>query len=177
MALPRFPSSFLALLVVVLAAIVSGCQPKIGDSCVLDQDCTAETARLCDTTQPYGYCTMVDCDPTTCPEEEAICVSFNNVRSTVGACNTPVVPSPYRRNFCMKFCEDDSDCRDDYQCIEVNDGNIFGAAVIQEEPENGDPVPNKICIHAEAHPAIDSDHPDEVCTGYLGAAGADNSGE
>lgn len=175
MALPRLPSPLLVLLLVVFGVIVSGCQPKIGDSCIVDLDCTAETTRLCDTTQPNGYCTMVDCDPTTCPEDEAICVSFNNVKSTVGACNTPVVPSPYRRNFCMKFCEKNSDCRDDYECIEVRDENIFGAAVIQEPPENGDPVPTKICIHSESHPPIEDTRSDEVCTGYQGAAGASNS--
>lgn len=171
------PMRFSPLIILALSLLAAGCQPKIGDSCITNQDCSGETQRLCDTSQPDGYCTIADCDPTTCPEDEAVCVSFNNVKSTVGDCGTPVVPSPYRRNFCMKYCNRDSDCREDYVCIKVEPGNILAASIIQKPTEKANgkikDVPQSVCIFAESYPPQPEDRSDQVCTGYdWGAGGA-----
>ena len=62
-------------LTMALFATVLGCSPKIGDECATALDCSALGDRLCDTTQPGGYCTIFNCEPDTCPEEAA-CVAF-----------------------------------------------------------------------------------------------------
>ena len=51
------------------------CKPEIGDECEISTDCSATGDRLCDTTQPGGYCTIRSCEAQTCPEE-ALCVEF-----------------------------------------------------------------------------------------------------
>src|SRR5690348_74537 len=43
------------------ALIAVGCLPKIGDHCTTSLDCSQTGQRLCDTTQPDGYCTVFNC--------------------------------------------------------------------------------------------------------------------
>lgn len=162
--------SFLAL---------AGCQPKIGDECVTDLDCSQIGDRTCDTTQPGGYCTQVDCDPTSCPEEESSCVAFNNTPSIVGACNTPDRVSPFRRTFCMQTCTEDKDCRPDYECVDLLKPNPWSATVIQDKgPKKNKDVITTVCVLAESHVHIEESRSDQVCTGFsddaAGAAGSSN---
>ena len=56
--------------------VSAGCAPKIGKSCTSSTDCSQLGDRLCDTTQPDGYCTIFNCEPDTCPE--AVCVGFDS---------------------------------------------------------------------------------------------------
>ncbi|MFW5740185.1 MAG: hypothetical protein ACOC1F_07450, partial [Myxococcota bacterium] len=74
----RCRSSFLPLLSLsaCLATWMLGCNPKIGDDCTNSTDCSVSGDRLCDTTQPGGYCTVFNCEPDMCPEE-AQCVAFD----------------------------------------------------------------------------------------------------
>jgi hypothetical protein len=154
------------------------CQPKIGDECVTDIDCSQAGDRLCDTTQPSGYCTQVDCDPTSCPEKEAICIAFNDSVSSIGACNTQGQTSPYRRSFCMALCKDGSDCRPGYSCMDMTRDNPWNAEIIDSDPKR-----NTVCVLSMTFAEPDEGQSDQVCTGDIdstsgggagGAGGASN---
>jgi hypothetical protein len=138
----------------------AGCQPKIGDDCVTDLDCSQQGDRLCDTTQKGGYCTQADCDPLSCPEKESICVAFNNTLSTQGSCNVRGQTSPYRRTFCMATCKANKDCRDGYSCVDMAKENNWGASVIQNKPER-----TTVCIQTMTLNPQEEEQSDEVCTG------------
>ena len=116
--MPRLPEKL--LLLCALAAVAAGCKPKVGDDCRLSTDCSAAGDRLCDITAPGGYCTVYNCEPGTCPEDESLCVEFGAQRSPVAACVDKQSPSPYARAFCMATCEQDSDCRDGYVCADLS---------------------------------------------------------
>ena len=92
----------------------AGCAPKIGKSCTLSTDCSQLGDRLCDTTQPQGYCTIFNCEPDTCPE--AVCIGFDSQIDPACGGTQASQASRFERTFCMKGCNDDSDCRDGYQC-------------------------------------------------------------
>jgi hypothetical protein len=148
------------LLVVFLAILgLAGCKPEIGDSCSLSTDCSASGDRLCDTTQPGGYCTIFNCSAGTCPEE-AICVAFGTAISTAPGCFDPQDSARLQRTFCMRKCDSDGDCRSSYDCINMKDPlNPWGAIVVEHGgsgkvcavPFNGEPVPDDV--------------PTGVCTG------------
>jgi hypothetical protein len=164
------PRLFLALSFLLFL----GCRQKIGDACVTDIDCSQAGDRTCDTTQPNGYCTQVDCDPFSCPEKESICIAFNDVPSNVGACNLRGQTSPYRRTFCMESCKDVDDCRGGYACMDMTDHNPWGAEVIQDDPKR-----TTVCVLAMTFEQIEDDRQDQVCTGgdaSIGGAGGMGGG-
>jgi hypothetical protein len=104
-------------LVLVLGSLMAGfgCKPKIGEDCASSVDCSISADRICDVTQPGGYCTVFNCEPNGCPAEAA-CVAF-----TEGTCSTAAVSTRFRRTFCMRTCEDDSDCRGgSYRCLDIS---------------------------------------------------------
>jgi hypothetical protein len=106
---------WLRLLFVLLWVFGSvGCKPKIGEDCATSTDCSISGDRLCDETQPGGYCTVFNCEPNSCPVEAA-CVAFSE-----GTCSTAAASTRFRRTFCMRECEDESDCRDGYQCLDLS---------------------------------------------------------
>jgi hypothetical protein len=113
--------SFLAspwgkLLVVAFgASSLMGCSPEIGDKCTLSTDCSIRGDRLCDTSQPGGYCTIFNCSGNSCPEEAA-CVLFN--ANLPGCGYDDRAPGRTSRSFCMFACSDDSDCRGEYMCAD-----------------------------------------------------------
>ncbi|HEY3355732.1 MAG TPA: hypothetical protein VGQ83_20945 [Polyangia bacterium] len=61
----------------VLAASAWGCSKKIGDDCTYNTDCNPQGGRVCDVSQPSGYCTIEGCDVfnNKCPDE-ATCIRF-----------------------------------------------------------------------------------------------------
>lgn len=123
------------LLLVALAAAHVGCKPKIGDDCKISTDCSAAGDRLCDITAPGGYCTVFSCEPGSCPADESLCVEFGEQRSP--ACFDRPTPSPYARTFCMATCDEDSDCRGGYVCVDVqNFGDPWGATLIDTDRGN-----------------------------------------
>jgi len=126
--LRRDSSAFLVLGLFALLAVA--CQPKIGDSCTTSTDCSATGDRLCDITEPGGYCTVFNCEPGSCPSESA-CVNFATEISPVVGCATGDGTSPYQRAFCMFRCSSDSDCRTGYACTTIVPGNRFGAEVAE----------------------------------------------
>jgi hypothetical protein len=119
------------LLCLLAGSFGAGCAPEVGDECRTALDCSASGSRVCDRTQPSGYCTLIGCEQGTCPDE-AVCVKFN--------------PSVERlsRTYCMYKCEDSSDCRteDGYRCLRamptgssnmsVADPAVFGEGVEAE---------------------------------------------
>ncbi|MBL9026431.1 MAG: hypothetical protein JNL21_29815 [Myxococcales bacterium] len=98
------------------AAWAFGCQPKIGDECVGSVDCSQQGDRLCDTSQPDGYCTAFNCQPDGCPEE-AVCIGFGLELDPSCSAETydPRWPR-FERTFCLLACEEDGDCREGYRC-------------------------------------------------------------
>ena len=75
------------LLIVLLAGIAAaGCGKKIGDSCNTNIDCDRYGSRICDLSQPGGYCTEDGCDENSCPSE-AICVRFFDQKFATTSCD------------------------------------------------------------------------------------------
>jgi hypothetical protein len=101
------------------AAVGLACSPQIGKKCSISTDCSQLGDRLCDTTQPGGYCTVFNCEPDSCPN--AICVAFDPTLDP--ACGSSVIGRPprFERTFCLAQCSTTSDCRDQYQCIDLQD--------------------------------------------------------
>jgi hypothetical protein len=95
-------------------AVLAGCSPKIGDKCTVSTDCSIQGDRLCDPTQPGGYCTVFNCEPNRCPDE-AVCVAFNEP-----SCSSPALSRRFQRTFCMLVCESNDDCRAGYVCQDTN---------------------------------------------------------
>ncbi len=98
----------LALLIPVLVA----CAPEIGDGCETSVDCSVNGERICDRTQPGGYCTIQGCEPDTCPDG-ASCVEFRGM------------PDRTSVTFCMDGCGNDGDCRTDYVCVNDMDARLL----------------------------------------------------
>jgi hypothetical protein len=102
--LRRLLPLLLGLLLVGAGAL--GCKPQVGDSCKLSTDCSVSGDRLCDTSQPDGYCTIFNCEPDTCPGE-SICVEFHPSSSRL------------KRRFCLASCVANADCRPGYACTHL----------------------------------------------------------
>lgn len=104
---PRLMMRRISTLLVAIA-LLFGCSREIGDSCETSVDCDVQNKRICDLTQPGGYCTLRGCEKGTCPEE-AVCVLFR--------------PEPERlaASWCMYACDDNDDCRDNYSCLAAAD--------------------------------------------------------
>jgi len=92
------------LLPVVLGlGLCAGCASEIGDECGANVDCSANGDRVCDTSVPGGYCTVLGCRAGSCPEE-AVCVQWDD--------------GVAERTVCMRSCGSGDDCRDGYQCFD-----------------------------------------------------------
>jgi hypothetical protein len=101
-------------LVGLVILLATGCAPKIGDRCTVSTDCSVTGDRLCDSTQPSGYCTVFNCEPNGCPDE-SICVAFR-----VPACSMSAQSTRFQRTFCMATCDSSSDCRGGYECKDIS---------------------------------------------------------
>ena|SRR5438477_2354450 len=149
-------------LLLAALALAAGCKPKIGDDCKISTDCSAAGDRLCDITAPGGYCTVYNCEPTTCPVDESLCVEFGADRSPVKQCEDRQSPSPYGRAFCMATCSHDSDCRSGYQCVDLSvQPNAWSALLI--DTDRG----NKACVVPFTAAPIDPLGPGDVCSAKL----------
>jgi len=142
--------------VTALGALALGCTPKIGDDCTVSTNCSSTGDRLCDVTQPGGYCTKFNCEPGGCPED-SVCVNFGTTLSPVAGCTPSQANSPYKRSFCMASCDKDSDCRSGYKCLQPTEFNAVlaehssGNRVCAVPPK---PAPtgtsNEVCIGSDA---------------------------
>ncbi len=148
------------LLVLALAALAAACSPKIGDECQLSTDCSAAADRLCDISAPGGYCTIYNCEPGACPEDESLCVEFGAQRSAAAGCQSQQSPSPYARAFCMATCDSDDDCRAGYACVNLRDERnraAWGAVLI--DTDRG----SRACLAKQTATPIDSTLEAGVC--------------
>jgi hypothetical protein len=130
------------LFLVLLGAFGLGCSPKIGDACTSSVKCSAKGERLCDSTQPDGYCTVFNCEPGGCPDD-AICVAFNET-----SCANVTRSGRILRTYCMAGCDDDGDCRAGYYCKEI--GSSDPAMQIVDT----DPPRRRICTVAPNGPQM-----------------------
>lgn len=88
----------------LLALCLVACAPKLGDNCERPAECSVNGDRVCDTSQPGGYCTIPNCAADTCPDD-GVCVRFQ-----------PDEPR-LARSWCMAECGNTRDCdRDRYVC-------------------------------------------------------------
>ena len=125
------PIAFASLFAVGLAA----CQPQIGKSCTLSTDCSQVGDRLCDSSQPGGYCTIFDCNPDTCPN--SVCVAF---AATVDPACGLSLWSRFEASYCLAPCGNNSDCRPEYECVDLSnelDQEIRSAEVVDTDPLDG----------------------------------------
>lgn len=127
------------LVVIALAAAAAGCGKEIGDECITDSDCDPNGQRFCDTSQkPGNYCTVRGCDYNTCPDDSA-CIRFftggfdnrtcNHLTEDNGTDDCSLdelcslvdlcVPRSSESRYCMATCGDDGDCRDGYECRDL----------------------------------------------------------
>jgi hypothetical protein len=145
------------LCLVALAGGAVGCRPDIGDDCVTSIDCSQQGDRLCDTSQPEGYCTVFNCEPDQCPEE-AVCVGFGLELDPV--CGQVYDPAwtRFERSFCMLACEDSSDCREGYACVSPGERRALS---IDLENELRD---SKVCFVASSVPIDEPGEPPPSCS-------------
>jgi hypothetical protein len=110
------------------------CKREIGDACKSSIDCSQESDRLCDISQPGGYCTVEGCDERTCPND-SVCVRFFPSVDLANSktCNVDLdctqdqlcladMPAKHcvsrssERRYCVHSCGENSDCRGGYEC-------------------------------------------------------------
>jgi hypothetical protein len=122
------------LLASLIALGLGACGKEIGDACTLSSDCSPNGDRLCDPdpSSPNGYCTILGCDYSTCPDEAA-CIRFFtgnfankpcNAQNAATACSLDelcsvsgnCVPRSSEVRYCMLKCDSNADCRDGYEC-------------------------------------------------------------
>lgn len=121
-------------------ALASGCGRNIGDECRTSADCDPNGTRACDLSQPGGYCTVVGCDESSCPEDSACLRYFpekylsempvcdpkcEDVCPGVDACKASdelcldsgkCARRSFEQRSCAKTCSGNDDCRGGYEC-------------------------------------------------------------
>ena len=156
----RPPMRFLAVFFALAAA--SGCGKEIGDACVIHPDCSPNGDRIClDNTSGDGYCTIQGCDYATCPEE-AVCVRFftggfenrdcasdddcslDELCTLAGKC----APRSSEVRYCMRVCDSQDDCRDNYECRDIALMRLHGGEPVLEPGRVVDAGAPKFCAHA-----------------------------
>ncbi len=147
-----------ALAIVGLLAL-GGCQPSIGDRCVLSTDCSQRGDRLCDTSQPGGYCTIFNCVGNGCPTE-ASCVIFGGKLPGCAYSDRGVARTA--RSFCVATCTEDLDCRVGYRCRDPHEQDKPWSAIVLDDLQT-----RRICLPetdaGAAAAATESSSPAPVC--------------
>ncbi|HTQ05931.1 MAG TPA: hypothetical protein VMI54_18850 [Polyangiaceae bacterium] len=158
----RFSYASRLRLALVLAAGMAACKPQIGGRCTTSTDCSQTGDRLCDISQPGGYCTIFNCEPegsnasTKCPDEAA-CIALGESPSPVPGCENDLGSTAYQRSFCLKKCNHTSDCRSGYVCKDLATDPRYKAVDVDG--------PTKVCTVDFDAPAPVTDGPDAVSTG------------
>lgn len=136
---------------VALLATTAACGNKIGDSCNISTDCATEGGRICDTSSPDGYCTVPNCDIGTCPSEST-CVQFYSVINVVKRCTMPsdctidevctvggfCAARDTEVRFCMLNCSSQGDCRDGYECRDLERMGAHGGQPVRAEGQSNE---------------------------------------
>ncbi|HEX3697561.1 MAG TPA: hypothetical protein VH374_19470 [Polyangia bacterium] len=132
----------LALMVLGLCALAAsaGCARKVGDGCTTSTDCDPNGNRVCDLSQPGGYCTIDGCDNTSCPTD-SVCIRTFPQSYLTKPCNPQCEDTDcaagrandctddelciasgvcarqaFERRYCAATCSTNSDCRGGYEC-------------------------------------------------------------
>jgi hypothetical protein len=175
------PLTWLAWLALGLVTALSalGCKPQIGDKCTVSTNCSTTGDRLCDVTQPDGYCTKFNCEPGSCPED-SLCVNFGTDLSPLEGCAPSQGNSPYKRSFCMASCGSDGDCRPGYRCLlptdfyavlaEHSSGQRVCAVPAKAPPSE---TSNEVCVGSDAGPEAGGS---SSTAGSGGASGSSQGG-
>ena len=148
------------------------CGHKIGDDCKTSVDCSQGGERLCDITQPGGYCTVFNCEPNTCPSEAA-CIVFDPQLSAAKSCESRNGLSRFARSFCLFKCSSNDDCRDDYVCQDFSDpANDWNGLAVDTDRKG------KVCVAKRKvqNVSVDDLPSPNVCSGPNGSGGSDGSG-
>jgi hypothetical protein len=144
--------SCLLLTFLVTGLAASGCGKKIGDGCSTNIDCAQDGTRICDLSQPGGYCTVDGCTEDSCPSE-SICVRFFDQKYATLSCSPEqpcrsdevcvvrdtgtsppfqvCVPAASERRFCADKCSSDGDCRGSYNCQAAG---TYGSLALLKDP-------------------------------------------
>jgi hypothetical protein len=142
----------------------AGCGDEIGDSCSLSSDCSPNGDRFCDNTQQDGYCTIVGCDYNTCPEESQ-CVRFFSGTFRNRPCDSKTediatdmcsldevcalegycAPKSAESRQCMLSCSSNSDCRDKYECRNLELMRLHGGEPVIEPGTTLGDNPKRFC--------------------------------
>lgn len=131
--------------VALLAALAAaGCGKQIGDNCQTASDCNPNGGRICDLSQPGGYCTVLGCDETTCPSE-ATCIRY--------------FPSAFLTKPCNPYCEDRQGLTSSADAGTTDDA---GSAVPPPCPAKFPPTPGSTSPVCPNGPTNDCTA-DEVC--------------
>ncbi len=162
------------LLVLVLFVVGVACKPQIGDACKTSVDCSQTGDRLCDITQPGGYCTVFNCEPGSCPSDSA-CIAFDTEVSSLPLCRSYNGLSRLTRSYCLANCGSNSDCRSGYVCENLDtpyQPNAWNALLIDRSGSG------KVCVvpaSASASVSAGGAGPsDEICGLPEGVAGGGN---
>jgi hypothetical protein len=146
-----------------LALALTACGSEIGDSCVISSDCDPNGERFCDSTSKEGYCTIQGCDYNTCPDE-SVCVSFFTGGFTNKTCTQStdctldeicavdghcVLQKSEQRN-CMRRCDNNDDCRDGYECRNLDLMIEHGGQPVMAPGQTIDESAPKFCAPAPA---------------------------
>jgi hypothetical protein len=162
------PLMLLVVLGVGFAA--SACGKEIGDACIVSSDCSTDGSRVCDMSQFQGYCTIQGCDYSTCPEEGA-CIRFfmgsfqnrpcNPVTENISTDDCSLdelctlegqcVPRSAEVRYCMRKCDTSADCRDGYECRDLDLMKAHGGEPVLAPGLTVDSSSPKFC--AEAPPS------------------------
>jgi hypothetical protein len=158
--------------VIFFGAGGAGCGDKIGDSCSLDSDCSAEGGRVC-LEEHDGYCSVPGCDVDTCPSE-SVCVRFYSVVNLTRTCANDTECSldevcTYGRcalrtsetRFCMLKCDDHGGCRDGYECRDEARAALHGGEPVVAEQTGGSQ--QAFCAAARACTADEDCVPGDTC--------------
>ena len=126
---------------------LGGCKPTIGSSCNVSTDCSSQNDRACDTAQPGGYCTQLNCTNGSCPDN-AVCVEFG---VAVPGCPYSDYHAPSRSGvaFCMQHCSSAGDCRAGYVCQNPTTEPWNGAILDNNQQQS-------VCVSAPTAPPMSS---------------------
>jgi hypothetical protein len=110
-----------------LLLTLSACGPKFGDGCKNSTDCSIQNTRICDRSQPGGYCTIANCKPGDCGDD-GVCVRFRPTEPRLSS------------SYCMGKCSKTSDCsRDAYVCRSATQLNSGSGEEDEGSIEPGEP--------------------------------------
>jgi hypothetical protein len=158
----RLVSLALLGLLIAAPAVLGACGKEIGDPCSGSADCSPNGDRICDLDpqSPDGYCTIPGRDSSTCPDE-AVCVrffsgSFTLTCETNDGCSLDelcsvsghCVPRSSEVRFCMKTCDSSGDCRDGYECRDLQKMKDHGGEPVLSSGKPVDASSPKFCAAA-----------------------------